>query len=107
MCSLAILHLNSQRIYAGIAQSVLLDDRGSIPRVDFFLRHFFHTSGIRPAYPDDTGDSFLVGKAARLSSCPLTYTVKIKSAWSFASVPPYVFVVWCLIEQSDNFTYIL
>jgi hypothetical protein len=30
---------------------------------------------------------------------------EVKNPWSHMSIPPYVFVVWCLIKHQDNFTF--
>jgi len=32
-------------------------------------------------------------------------SAEIKKAWSYASLPQYVFMAWCLIKHRDNFTF--
>jgi hypothetical protein len=34
-------------------------------------------------------------------------SAKAKNAWMYAYIPPFVFMVWCLIKQRDNFIFIL
>jgi len=33
--------------------------------------------------------------------------MKNMNAWSYTSTPQYVFMVWCLVKNRDNFTFIL
>jgi hypothetical protein len=30
--------------------------------------------------------------------------VKVKNPWSYASVPSYIFMAWCLIKHRESFT---
>jgi hypothetical protein len=30
---------------------------------------------------------------------------EVKNAWSYASIPPYAFMAWCLLKHRDNFTF--
>jgi hypothetical protein len=32
---------------------------------------------------------------------------EVKNAWSYISTPQYVFMAWCLVKHSDNFTFTL
>jgi len=32
------------------------------------------------------------------------FRVEVKNAWSFTSTPQYIFMGWCLVKHSDNFT---
>jgi hypothetical protein len=34
-------------------------------------------------------------------------SAEVKHAWSYTSIPPYVFMVWCLVKHRDNFTFYL
>jgi hypothetical protein len=34
-------------------------------------------------------------------------TVEVKNAWSYNSIPPYVFMKWSIIKQRDKFTFTL
>jgi hypothetical protein len=29
----------------------------------------------------------------------------VKNAWSYTSIPPYVFMTWCLVKYRGNFTF--
>jgi hypothetical protein len=60
---------------------------------DFSLHHRVLTSsGAHPAsHLKGTGDSFPESKAA--------------GAWSYTSIPLYVFMAWCLVKHRDNFTF--
>jgi hypothetical protein len=50
--------------------------------------------------------SFPGGKAARMRIWPLTSIwYQGQGGWSYASTPPYVFMAWCLIMYSENFTW--
>jgi len=31
---------------------------------------------------------------------------EVKNAWSYTSIPQYVFTSWCLVKHRDNFTFI-
>jgi hypothetical protein len=31
-------------------------------------------------------------------------STKIKIAWGYTSTPPYIFIVWCLVQHRGNFT---
>jgi hypothetical protein len=30
---------------------------------------------------------------------------EVKNVWSYTSSPQYVFTMWCLVKQGDNFTF--
>jgi hypothetical protein len=32
-------------------------------------------------------------------------SAEIKNAWSYTSIPQYVFMAWCLVKHRDNFTF--
>jgi len=32
------------------------------------------------------------------------FSAEIKNVWSYTSTIPYVFMAWCLVKHSDNFT---
>jgi hypothetical protein len=32
---------------------------------------------------------------------------EVKNGWSYTSIPPYVFMAWCLVKYRDNFTFTL
>jgi hypothetical protein len=68
----------------------------------FFFSHFVQTtSGAHPAtYPLGTEDSFTVGKVAGESGWLTTpSSEEVKNAWTYTSIHPDVFPMWCLIEQ--------
>jgi hypothetical protein len=51
-------------------------------------------------YPTGTG-----GKAAGAWSWQFTQiNTKVKNAWSYTSIPPYVFMAWYLIKFRNTFT---
>jgi hypothetical protein len=55
------------------------------------------------SYSMDVMDSFLRGKVSRAKvdhSSPSS--AEIKNAWSYTSIPSYVFLVWCLIKHRDK-----
>jgi hypothetical protein len=31
----------------------------------------------------------------------------VKNAWSYTSIPQYVFMAWCLVKHRDNFAFTL
>jgi hypothetical protein len=31
-------------------------------------------------------------------------SAEVKNAWSYTSIPPYVFMAWCLVIHRDNFS---
>jgi hypothetical protein len=33
-------------------------------------------------------------------------SAEVKNAWSYISIPQYVFMAWCLVKYRDNFTYV-
>jgi hypothetical protein len=35
---------------------------------------------------------------------PCPSSAKVKNAWSYTSTPPYIFMVWCLVKNIENFT---
>jgi hypothetical protein len=34
-------------------------------------------------------------------------SAEVKNEWSYTSTPQYVFVAWCLVKHTDNFTFFL
>jgi hypothetical protein len=77
---------------------------------DISLLHSFQTgSGAHPAsYPMGTGSCFSGGKAAGAWSWPLT-SIKCRGQewWSYTSIPPYIFMVWCVIHREQGQLYVL
>jgi hypothetical protein len=64
--------------------------------------------GAHPAsYPMRTGGSFPGGKAAGEWIWPLTsiYCRGQRMSGAILSLPQYVFMAWCLVKHSDNFTF--
>jgi hypothetical protein len=47
-----------------------------------------------------------VKRSGREADHPPPSSAKAKNAWSSASTPLYVFMVWCLVRHGDNFTFI-
>jgi hypothetical protein len=47
------------------------------------------------SYPMATTDSFPGGKAAEAWSWS---SAEVKNAWSYTSIPQYVFMAWCLVK---------
>jgi hypothetical protein len=37
----------------------------------------------------------------------LTTHSEVKSVWIYISIPPYVFMAWCLVKHSDDFAFTL
>jgi hypothetical protein len=33
------------------------------------------------------------------------FSVEVKNAWSYTSIPQYIFMAWCLVKRRDNFTF--
>jgi hypothetical protein len=33
-------------------------------------------------------------------------SAKVNNAWSYASIPPYIFMAWYLVKHRDKFTFI-
>jgi hypothetical protein len=100
----------------GVAESVYglgyrLDDRGSIPgRQELLLS----TTASTPALASIQSPTQCIPR-------PLSPMVKwtgpgtdhsspssaaVKNAWSYASIPQYVFMAWYLVKQRNNFTFI-
>jgi hypothetical protein len=59
--------------------------------------------------PTGSRGSFSESRVARAMKpdSQLPPSVKVKNAWDYNYTPPYIFISWCLIRQTDNFTFIL
>jgi hypothetical protein len=92
-----------------------MDDRGSRVRFpagagNFSLHHRVQNgSGAQPAsYPMTTGGLFLGIKVpGREADFSPPSSAEVKNAWSYTSTHQYVFMAWCLVKQTDNFTFTL
>jgi len=86
-----------------------LDKQGSIcSRDSFSLHHHIHTSsGAHPAfYPMGTRDPSLdVKQPGQGADSSPPSSARVKTALTYTSAPPYVFMAWCLVKQSDNYTF--
>jgi hypothetical protein len=75
--------------------------------VDAKYSSFLHSvqvgSGAYPAsYPIDTVGYFHGDKTVGSRRRPFSIQYRGQEWWSYTSVPPYVFIVWCLIKHRDN-----
>jgi hypothetical protein len=61
---------------------------------------------IHPAsYSMGTRDSFPgVKRSGREADHSPPYSAEVKNAWSYTSIPKYVFMAWCLVKHRDDFT---
>jgi hypothetical protein len=54
------------------------------------------------------GHSLPGNKASRAQADHLHPSgAEVKNAWSYTSIPPYVFMAWCLVKYRSDFTLIL
>jgi hypothetical protein len=91
----------------GIALGYGLDYRGSRVRFpagagNFSLHHRVQnvSGGQSASYPMGTRGLFPWGYTGRPPS-----SAEVKNAWSYTSIPQYVFMAWCLVKHRDNFTF--
>jgi len=33
------------------------------------------------------------------------FSTEVKNVYSYTAIPPYAFMVWCLVKYRDNFTF--
>jgi len=78
--------------------SCRLENWGAIPSRgrEFFCHCFCNGSGAHPAsYPVGTG---ALSPGVKWPECEADhwppFSAKVKNAWSYASIPPYIFLVW-------------
>jgi len=58
------------------------------------------------SYQRGTGDLFPgVKQPGREVDDSFPPSSEVKNVWSYTSILPYVFMVWCLIKHRDNFTF--
>jgi hypothetical protein len=81
-----------------------VDDQGSFPgraRIFLFRHRVQPGSGAHPAsYPAATEGSFPgVKRLGREANHSPPSSTEIKNAWSYTSIPLYVFMAWCLIKD--------
>jgi hypothetical protein len=65
---------------------------------------------IYPAsYPVGAGSSFPGDKAAGVVKLTtrLCLLPKVKNAWSYTSIPSFIFMAWYLVKHRNNFTFYL
>jgi hypothetical protein len=59
-------------------------------------------------YPMRTGVfSSGVKRRGRESDTSFPSNDEVKNAWTMCTLPPYVFMAWCLIKYKSNFTSVL
>jgi hypothetical protein len=99
-------------VSVGIALGYGPDDRGSRVRFpvgagNFSLhRRVQNGSGAHPAsYPMGTRGSFPEVKRQRPEADHSPPPSAEINEWSYTSIPPYVFMAWCLVKHRDNFTF--
>jgi hypothetical protein len=46
-----------------------------------------------------------VKRPGREADHPPPSSAEVKNAWSYTSIPEYVFMAWCLVKHRDNFTF--
>jgi hypothetical protein len=105
--------MKSRDSSVGIALGYGLDDRGSRVRFpagagNFSLRHRVqNVSGAHLApYPMGTRGSFPgVKRPGREADHSHPSSAEVKNAWSYTSIPQYVFMAWCSVKHSENFTF--
>jgi hypothetical protein len=75
-----------------------VDDRGSVPGKDSFLFATVSRPSMGPTQPPS---QWVLG--AKPPGCEADHSspssAEVKNAWSYTSIPPYVFMVWCLIKH--------
>jgi hypothetical protein len=74
---------------------------------NFSLHHRVQNGSVaHPAsYPMGTKGSFPGGKAAGAwTDHSPPSSAEVKNVWSYTSIHPYVFMVWCLVKDRDKFT---
>jgi hypothetical protein len=60
------------------------------------------------SYPMGTRDSFPgVKRPGREADHSPPSSAEVKNAWSYTSIPQYVFMAWCSVKHRDNFTFYL
>jgi hypothetical protein len=109
------LCIKSRDSSVGIALGYGLDDRGSRFDSKRGLGIFLFTTASRmalgPTQPPiqwvSGALSLGVKRPEREADHSLPSSAKVKNAWSYTSIPRYVFMVWCLVKHRDNFTYTL
>jgi hypothetical protein len=72
------------------------------------LHHRVHNgSGAHPSsYPMGTTDISLgIKRPEREADHSPPSSAEVKNAWSYTSIPQYVFMAWCLVKHRDNFTF--
>jgi hypothetical protein len=96
---------------AGIALGYGLDDRGS--RVRFLVGIFLFTTASRtalgPTQPPIQWvlDALSLGvkRPWREAGHSPPSSAEVKNAWSYTSIPPYVFMAWCLVKYRESFSF--
>jgi hypothetical protein len=75
---------------------------------NFSLLHCIQTGpGIHPAtYSMSTG-GFSLGlkRPGREADHSNPSSAKVKNVWHYTSTPHYIYMMWCLINHRDNFTF--
>jgi len=66
----------------------------------FFLHHHIQAGSGAPQPPIHSRGSFTgIKRPGYEANNSHPYIIDVKNTWSYTSIPPYVFMAWCLIKQ--------
>jgi hypothetical protein len=103
--SLNFTYFKSRDSLVGIALGYGLDDRQGL---GIFLFTTASRTALGPTQPPIQrvrgALSLGVKRPERESDHSPPSNAEVRNAWSYTSIPQYVFMAWCLVKYRDNFT---